>query len=66
MLIREDRFRMEMVPSQENHSGQRMFIVKLDGYTCCVPFVKMDNGDIFIKTAFQSRVYHKKYKDLLK
>ena len=65
-LIRQGRFQMEMVPNQEAHEGQRMYVVALDGYVCCVPFVETDRGEIFIKTAFQSRVFQKKYKDLLK
>lgn len=65
-LIREDRFRMEMVPNQLDHGGQRMFIVSLDGYACCVPFVESEDGNIFVKTAFWSRIAQKKYRGLLK
>lgn len=65
-LIRAGKFEMEMVPNQQVHAGQRMFVVNLDGYVCCVPFVEMGKEGIFIKTAFKSRVFQKKYKDVLK
>ncbi|MCL2844185.1 MAG: BrnT family toxin [Chitinivibrionia bacterium] len=42
------------------YPGQILMIVNIDGYACVVPTVK--NGDVyFMKTAFKSRKYTKKY-----
>lgn len=41
-----------------------MFIVKLDDYIVCAPFV-INEDSIFIKTAFHSRGLNKIYKDIL-
>ena len=38
-------------PKKEN---QRIFIIKLNNYICCVPFVETDD-EIFLKTAYYSR-----------
>lgn len=48
------------VDNQAGHPGQRMFIVTLDGYPHCVPFVVGDDGVVFLKTAFKSRKRKKK------
>ncbi len=41
--------------------GQFYFIMTLNDYTHVVPFVIRQNEDIFLKTIFPSRKFHKKY-----
>ena len=52
---------VEKVPNQKGHPDQLMFIIMLNDYAHCVPFVIEENGDIFIKTVFKSRAMQKKY-----
>lgn len=52
---------IEKVPSQDNHPEQKMFVILLNGYVHCVPFVIDEAGDIFIKTVFPSRKLNAKY-----
>ena len=41
---------------------QWIFILDIDGYTWVVPFVlEHDGSRIFLKTAFPSRKFHKRY-----
>jgi hypothetical protein len=40
--------------------GQKIFILEIDGYAVVVPFVENDQ-EIFLKTAFPSRKYTKRY-----
>ena len=49
------------VPNHKDHPGQKMFVVEYDGDIACVPFVKDDAGNFFLKTAFFSRVARKKF-----
>ncbi len=39
---------------------QKMYILEIDNYAIIVPYVEIDE-DIFLKTAFPSRKYTKKY-----
>lgn len=41
-------------PNQEKFSGQRVFIVNVEGYACFVPFVE-DERTYFLKTIIPSR-----------
>jgi len=41
-------------------SNQKIYIVKIENYAVIVPFVKSEN-EIFLKTAFPSRKYTKRY-----
>jgi hypothetical protein len=43
------------------HEGQMIFIIYHKGYTYVVPFITDKVGNIFLKTVFQSRRYHKIY-----
>lgn len=54
-LIQNEQYLIVDVKNQEDHPNQQMYVVNLDGYPTCVPFVKDENGDIFFKTAFQNR-----------
>lgn len=38
-----------------SHKNQLIIVVCLDGYPCVVPFVVMDGGGWFLKTAYKSR-----------
>jgi uncharacterized DUF497 family protein len=41
-------------PNQKKYSGQRIFIVNVEGYACIVPFVETETR-IFLKTIIPSR-----------
>jgi hypothetical protein len=41
-------------PSPERHPGQRIFIARVEGYVCLVPFIE-DDEVIFLKTVIPSR-----------
>ena len=48
----------------EENSGrpnQKMYILEIENYAVIVPFVEKDN-EIFLKTAFPSRKYTKRYR----
>ena len=42
--------------------GQMYFVMKIRDYTWIVPFIIDVDDNIVLKTAFQSRKYHKKYR----
>ncbi len=48
-------------PTREN---QQIYIVRLHGYVYAVPFVIDEEGNIFLKTIYPSRDFHKKYEEL--
>ena len=54
------RFVTRMVNNQTEHKGQRMFLVLVDGYVHCVPFIEESDGTYFLKTAFKSRLYQRR------
>ena len=47
-------------PNQRRYAGQRIFVVKVEGYVCLVPFVE-DDEVIFLKTIIPSRKMTKQY-----
>lgn len=47
------------VMNQKDHPGQKMFVVRIDDYAVCSPFVVSDEGYIFLKTAFKARIFNK-------
>lgn len=57
------RFVTRMVNNQTDHNGQRMFLVLVDGYVHCVPFVEENDGTYFLKTAFKSRLYQRRFEN---
>lgn len=60
-LIRNEKIiRIEAVPNQKEHPNQRMYVLDYNGYAICVPYVYDQNGTLFLKTAFPSRVQNKK------
>ena len=52
----------QIIGIEENPSrpGQKMYILEIDNYAVIVPYVENDN-EIFLKTAFPSRKYTKRY-----
>ena len=76
LLIRERGVSFEMVvaqiakgniidtyrhPNSEKYPNQFIFIVELNNYLYCVPFIKQDDT-IFLKTIFPSRKATKTYR----
>lgn len=47
-------------PNHARYPRQKLLIVNIDNYACVAPFVEQ-NDSIFLKTAFFSRKYTKKY-----
>lgn len=47
-------------PNKKQYPDQRIFIIEIEGYIFCVPFVESE-AEIFLKTIFPSRVLTKKY-----
>lgn len=56
--IKSGDYKIIPVDNQIDHKGQNMFLVEIDNYIHCVPFVEDDNS-IFLKTAFRSRKHQK-------
>ena len=52
----------QVVGIEENpgRSNQKIYVLKIDNYAIIVPYVESDD-EIFLKTAFPSRKYTKKY-----
>ena len=48
---------LEVVPNPSiNHPDQKMYVIDIENYVYCVPFVETDS-EIFLKTVFPSRKY---------
>jgi uncharacterized DUF497 family protein len=47
-------------PNKEQYSGQRIFVVDVEGYVYLVPFVETEES-VFLKTIIPSRKMTKKY-----
>ena len=52
----------QIIGIEENpgHPNQKMYVLEIDKYAIIVPYVEKNN-EIFLKTAFPSRKYTKKY-----
>ena len=48
------------IEENPSRSNQKMYILEIDNYAIIVPYVENDN-EIFLKTAFPSRKYTKRY-----
>ena len=57
--ILNGNYKIADVMNQKDHPGQKMFVVKLDDYAVCSPFVIDGEGYVFLKTAFKARVFNK-------
>jgi len=49
------------VEENPGRPNQKMYILQIENYAIIVPFVEKDN-EIFLKTAFPSRKYTKRYR----
>jgi len=56
--LKSGDFKVCPVDNQRNHEGQKMFLVEIDNYIHCVPYVETEDG-VFLKTAFKSRKHQK-------
>lgn len=63
MIMDEQYFDIIENPVRE---GQMCFVMNIRDYTWIVPFVVDIDHNIVLKTAYQSRKYHKKYKGKMK
>lgn len=52
---------IEPHPNKEKYPNQMIFILRLNGYVCYVPFVETEN-EIFLKSIIPSRKLNKKVK----
>ena len=61
LAIDEGRL-LDVIPHHnlEKYPNQKLFIVRIRGYICYVPFVE-DEEKIFLKNVVPSRKYQKKY-----
>jgi hypothetical protein len=52
----------QVIGIEENpgYPNQKMYVLEIDNYAIIVPYVE-NNDEIFLKTAFPSRKYTKKY-----
>jgi arginine repressor len=48
------------IEENPGYPSQKLYIIDIEGYAVIVPFVETDD-EIFLKTAFPSRKYTKKY-----
>jgi len=48
------------IEENPGHPNQKMYVLEIDSYAVIVPYVE-NEGEIFLKTAFLSRKYTKKY-----
>ena len=48
-------------PNSGKYKNQKIFIVDIEGYAICVPFVEEANGDFFLRTLFPSRKHSRQF-----
>lgn len=58
--IEEGRVLDDVAHPDPNRGHQRMLIVEIENYACCVPYVKQGSM-LFLKTVYRSRVFQEKY-----
>ena len=58
-MIRDNKV-IAIIPNN-NYPNQKRFVVKINNYIWCVPFVVGENGAIFLKTAHRDRKLNKIY-----
>lgn len=59
-MIMDDQY-MDIIENSVRE-GQMYFVMYIHDYTWVVPFIVDKDDNIVLKTAYQSRKYHKKYK----
>ena len=57
--IKMGNYKTAVVPNQDDHPDQEMFLIEIDDYIHCAPFIKTGEK-IFIKTVFRSRKLQKR------
>ena len=57
--VKADRFMDVKVKNQKEHPDQRMFVVRIEDYAVCAPYVKVGKNRARLVTAFKSRVFNK-------
>lgn len=62
LLEKEEILGIEPHPNQDKYPNQMIFILRLDGYICYVPFVETKE-EIFLKTIIPSRKLNRVYKE---
>ena len=61
LALQDDRFiAIEEHPNKNRYPHQKILILNLNNYIHIVPFVESEN-EIFLKTIYPDRKYHKKY-----
>jgi len=61
-LEKKEILGIEPHPNQEKYPKQMIFVLRLNGYICYVPYVESDD-EIFLKTIIPSRKLNKAYKE---
>lgn len=61
--IADSILRGEYIDILENpgRPNQDIFLLRIQGYTWVVPFIIYDDESIYLKTAYPSRKFHKRY-----
>ncbi len=59
-ILREGLLDVLEHPNKKQYSGQRIFVVNVEGYICLVPYVETEES-VFLKTIIPSRKMTKKY-----
>ena len=57
--VRADRFLDVKVKNQKDHPDQKMFVVRIENYAVCAPYVKVGVNRARLVTAFKSRIFNK-------
>ena len=57
--VKADRFMDVKVKNQKEHPDQRMFVVRIEDYAVCAPYVNVGKNRARLVTAFKSRVFNK-------
>jgi len=61
LALQDDRFiAIEEHPNKNKYPHQKILVLNLNNYIHIVPFVESEN-EIFLKTIYPDRKYHKKY-----
>jgi len=62
LLDRGELLAKKEYPNKQKYPNQFIFVVRLHGYVCYVPFVESEE-EIFLKTIIPSRKLDKAYKE---
>lgn len=65
VLIAINSGKLLSVQANKNYPNQKNFTLNINNYIHICPFVENEN-EIFLKTVYPDRKFHKKYKHLIK